>query len=142
MKPDKIHLSLGLLMILTTLSWIWSCTHKANIADIPEICFEGDVLPIFANNCALSDCHDGGNGESDLVLNNYQNISHDVDPGNPNGSKIYRAIIATSGEDKMPPDQPLSLENRTIIRLWIEQGARLTVCPEKVASGDKVILNN
>ncbi|MBG0857912.1 MAG: hypothetical protein IQL11_00305, partial [Bacteroidales bacterium] len=36
----------------------------------------------------------------------------------------------TSGENKMPPDQPLSLENRIIIRLWIEQGAMLTTCPD------------
>jgi hypothetical protein len=35
----------------------------------------------------------------------------------------------------MPPNQPLSLENRTIIRLWIEQGAGLTVCPETTGTG-------
>lgn len=54
MKPDKIYLSLALLIILTTISWITSCTHEAIIADIPEICFEGDVLPIFSNSCAIS----------------------------------------------------------------------------------------
>lgn len=134
MKPDKIYLSLALLVILTTISWITSCTHEAKIPDMPVICFEGDVLPIFANNCSISNCHDG-QGESDLVLNNYPNISHYVVPGNPNSSKIYEAIIATIGENKMPPDQPLSLTNRTIIRLWIEQGARLTTCPEIIVSG-------
>jgi hypothetical protein len=142
MKPDKIYLSLGLLMIFTTISWISSCTHEPNIADIPEICFERDVLPIFLNNCALTNCHDGGHGESDLVLNNYQNISRAVEPGNPDGSKIYKAIIATSGENKMPPDQPLSLENRTLIRLWIEQGAKETVCQGKGTSGDNGLVNN
>jgi hypothetical protein len=30
----------------------------------------------------------------------------------------------------MPPSNPLSLENRTTIRLWIEQGAMLTLCPD------------
>jgi hypothetical protein len=30
---------------------------------------------------------------------------------------------------KMPPDEPLSKDNRTIIRLWIEQGAPATDCP-------------
>jgi hypothetical protein len=29
----------------------------------------------------------------------------------------------------MPPKQPLSLENRTLIRVWIEQGAAETTCP-------------
>lgn len=134
MKPDKIYLSLALLLILTTVSWITSCTHEAKIPDMPAICFAGEVLPIFANNCAISNCHDG-QGESDLVLNNFLNISHDVVPGKPNSSKIYEAIIATTGENKMPPDQPLSLNNRTIIRLWIEQGARLTTCTEITATG-------
>ncbi|MCX6254433.1 MAG: hypothetical protein NTV31_08155 [Bacteroidia bacterium] len=127
MKSDKIYLSLALILIIITLSWITSCTHQANIVDIPEICFDRDVLPIFTNSCAISGCHDGG-GESHLALDNYVDISHSVVPGNPNSSRIYQAITATWGENKMPPNRPLSLENRTIIRLWIEQGAGLTLC--------------
>ena len=134
MKPDKILLLPGLIFILTILSWISSCTHKADLENIPEICFERDVLPIFQNNCAISGCHDG-QGEPDLILNNYVSISHAVEPGNPYSSKVYKAIITTSGENKMPPGQPLSLENRSIIRLWIEQGAGLTTCPDTTGQG-------
>jgi len=136
MKPDKIYFSLAILLILTTVSWITSCTHDAKIADMPEVCFERDVLPIFTNSCAISGCHDGG-GESRLALDNYVDISHFVVPGNPYSSRAYQAIIASMGENKMPPDQPLSLENRTIIRLWIEQGAGLIVCP-KITFGIRV----
>jgi len=127
MKPDKIYLSLIFLIFLATISWITSCTHDARIADMPEICFERDVLPIFKNNCAISGCHDGG-GESRMALDNYVDISHSVVPWNPNSSRTYQTITATWGENRMPPNQPLSLENRTIIRLWIEQGAGLTLC--------------
>lgn len=105
------------------------CTHKADLGNIPEICFDRDVLPIFLNSCAISGCHDG-TGESGLRLTSYVPISHAVEPGRPYDSEIYKAIITTSGEDKMPPDNPLSLEDRTIIRLWIEQGAGLTTCPD------------
>jgi hypothetical protein len=129
MKPDKIYVSLGLLIFLTIISWITSCTHEGDVTNFPEICFEADILPIFTNSCAISGCHDG-NGESDLILNSYLDISHSVIPGYPYKSKVYKAITATTGENKMPPDQPLSLENRTLIRIWIEQGARLTICPE------------
>jgi hypothetical protein len=132
MKPDKIYLSLTLLIIITTISWITSCTHKANISDFPEICFERDVLPIFSNNCAISRCHDGG-GESRMALNNYADISNTVVPFNPDASRSYQTIIAT-WSNQMPPSQPLSQENRTIIRLWIEQGARSTVCPQNIAT--------
>jgi hypothetical protein len=102
-------------------------------------------LPIFLNSCAISGCHDG-QGESDLVLNSYLNISHAVVPGYPYQSKVYKSIIANSGEKKMPPDQPLSLENRTLIRIWIEQGAKLTICPENnifngSGGGDETYVN-
>jgi hypothetical protein len=138
MKPDKIFLSLTLLAILTTISWITSCTHDTKISDYPEICFARDVLPIFQNSCAISGCHDG-RGESGMSLDNYTAISRTVVPGNPGASSSYKAIIATWGENKMPPSQPLSLDNRTIIRIWIEQGAGLTTCPANAGTGKNKI---
>jgi len=126
MKPDKIYFSLVLLFLLTVFSWFTSCSHVADIANIPEVCFEGDILPIFVNNCAISGCHDGG-GESRMAFDNYVDISHSVTPWKPNSSRAYQAITG-SGEGMMPPNQPLSKENRTLIRLWIEQGAYLTTC--------------
>jgi hypothetical protein len=138
MKFNNIFLLLALISILTILFWISSCTHTADLENIPEICFERDVLPVFQNSCAISGCHDG-HGESELVLNNYVSISHTVNPGNPYSSKAYQSIIAVSGEHKMPPDQPLSLENRLVIRLWIEQGAKLTTCPDTTGQGNGYI---
>jgi hypothetical protein len=58
-----------------------------------------------------------------------------VVPGKPFSSRLYEAITALGGENKMPPGQMLSLENRTIIRLWIEQGAGLTVCADTSVPG-------
>jgi hypothetical protein len=135
MKPDKIYVSIVFLMILSTASWIISCTHNADITNLPEICFKRDVLPIYKNNCAKPGCHDG-TGEAG-TFNNYPDISQSVVAGNPNSSRSYQAIIATWGENKMPPDQPLSLENRTIIRLWIEQGAKETACPVVVMAPEE-----
>lgn len=129
MKIDKVYLFLALIFIFTTASWVTSCTHNANIDNLPLICFERDVLPIFQNNCAISGCHNG-TGESGLILNSYVPISHAVEPGKPYSSRIYNSIIATSGENVMPPNQPLSKDNRTIIRLWIEQGALNQYCAE------------
>ena len=98
MKPDKIYLSFALLIILTTFSWFTSCTHVANIANVPEVCFTADVLPIFINNCAMSGCHDGGGRESRMTLNNYADISRTVTAGDPNASRSYQAIIAKMGK--------------------------------------------
>jgi mono/diheme cytochrome c family protein len=135
MKPDKTCLSLALLIILAVFSWFTSCTHVANIANIPEVCFTADVLPIFVNNCAMPGCHDGGGRESRMALNNYADIIRTVTAGNPNASRSYQVIIAKSGENMMPPGQPLTLTNRTLIRIWIEQGAGETTCPGSPAGG-------
>lgn len=128
MKVKKVYLLLSAVLVITIFSWISSCKHVADISGFPEICFEGEVLPVFKNSCAISGCHDGS-GESGLILNSYEGIMEGVVPGDPYGSSVYKAIIATRGETKMPPDQPLSQDNRTIIRVWIEQGANQTQCP-------------
>lgn len=112
---------------------IGACKHQADISNIPDLCFDGEILPIFLNNCALTGCHDG-TGESEHAYTSYGSIMHNIVPGNPAASEIYRSMTG-SGENRMPPDQPLPAENRTKIRLWIEQGAKPTTCP--AASGSK-----
>jgi len=131
MKTNKTKLLLASLIILAAFSWITSCTHKADISGYPDVCFDTEVQPIITNSCAIAGCHDG-RGEG-MALTNYTNISRRVSPGNPDASSIYKAITSTWGENKMPPDQPLSADNRTIIRLWIEQGAKEVICTPGVA---------
>ncbi len=127
MKADRYYHSFFLLIILIVLFLASSCTHEADLTGLPEVCFNRDVLPIYTNNCSISDCHDG-KGEAGPALNNYSNIVGTVVPGNPEKSASYKAIITTWGENKMPPGQPISIDQRTIIRVWIEQGALQTTC--------------
>jgi len=137
MKFNTITVTLMLVMVLSSAGWITSCRHEANIADFPEVCFETDVLPLFLNNCAKTNCHDG-NGEP-MRLTLFSEIRNEVEPGKPYSSNIYKAITATSGEGQMPPGQPLSIDNRTIIRIWIEQGATNPVCPPVAGSKSEII---
>jgi hypothetical protein len=139
-KINMVYLFLVLILITVSFSWITSCKHNADITDIPELCFERDVLPVFQNSCAISGCHEG-QGESNLTLNNYTDIRGGVVPGKPYSSRLYKAIISSGGENMMPPGQRLSLENRTIIRLWIEQGAGLTVCADTSGTSNGYLNN-
>ena len=149
MKPDKILLSLSLLIILTTFSWISSCTHKADLTGMYKPCMK-EVWMIFSSSCVyfksgttVIHCHDG-DGESDLRLDSFKSIFDAVEtPGDPYSSPVYKAIIAKRGENKMPPSGPLSLDNRTIIRLWIEQGAStdITDCDTAVVVSYDPYLN-
>jgi len=98
------------------------------VNDLREVCFEAEVLPIMQNSCATSNCHDV-TAEHGYRLDSYAGILEGIKPFDPGQSKLYQSIIST-GEDRMPPDQPLSKDARTIIRVWIQQGAENTICDD------------
>jgi len=98
-----------------------SCQHEVlpNI-NASDICFERDVLPIFVSNCAMSGCHDAGTAADKYVLTNYSTImSKGIRSGRPENSKIWEEIE----ENEMPPNHPLTPEQKSIIKTWIAAGA-------------------
>lgn len=104
-----------------------SCQHEGISADqLEPICFTEQVLPIFQNSCGTSGCHDAKTAEEGYVFTDYAGIMKSITPGNADKSKAYKAI--TSNLEIMPPDNPLPQDKRTLIRLWIEQGAKETTC--------------
>jgi ribosomal protein S16 len=91
------------------------------------VCFESSVLPIFISSCARSGCHDAITREEGYVLDNYDNIVRKgIVPGKANESKLYK-VLFESGDDRMPPDAPLSQAQKDSIAAWINQGAKNTV---------------
>lgn len=133
MNPYRANIFRILITVVSLIIIFSSCKHEAIVPDnIPEVCFEREVLPIFRNSCGITGCHDGS-GEDEYILTDYLGISHSVVSGKPYESPVYKAIIARRGEDRMPPDRPLPAQSRIIIRLWIEQGAKLTSCPDNTS---------
>jgi len=131
MKNKKLGLKTATLFCIigTLLIGLLSCENTGVSADqMPEICFNTQVLPIFQNSCATSGCHDS-QGESGYTFTSYNGIMAAITPGNASKSAAYQAITSTF--QLMPPNNPLSQNNRTIIRLWIEQGANETTCGNK-----------
>jgi hypothetical protein len=137
MKPFKIKLFLASLIILATISWITSCTHKTDISGYPDVCFDTEVLPIFVGNCAIDGCH-SGNGEA-MPITKYTEIMYGITAGNPDKSSFYQVMIDKWGINRMPPSQPVSIDNRTIVRMWIEQGAPELKCAPAVATDTKTV---
>ncbi len=117
---------------------IISCRHEStDLSSFQEICFETEVLPIFKTNCAISGCHDGS-GES-FRLQDYSGIMQGITPYKPRESSIYKAITA-EWLNLMPPDNPLSQEQRTTIRLWIEQGALNSTCSSSTDTTTNIVV--
>jgi len=116
-----------------------SCKHD-NIepGKYPAICFTKQILPIFTSNCARPDCHDQ-TGAAGLVLDSYEGIITGIKKGDANGSSIYKAITNV-WDNMMPPDRPLPQELRTLLYLWIEQGAENdTTCVNDTSTTNGIV---
>ena len=87
------------------------------------------MLPIIQTSCGISGCHDGS--AEGFLATDYASIMRSVVPGDPRGSTLYSVITKNGGEaGMMPPDRPLTKEQRTIIHVWIAQGAENNNCSD------------
>jgi mono/diheme cytochrome c family protein len=106
------------------------CT-KEYVEDINGVCFERDVLPIFVSNCTTSGCHNSVDKAEGYDLSSYETIiSKGIEPGDYKSSEIYQVLVASFGDEAMPPSpyDRLSDEQIATIALWIEEGAEKTTC--------------
>jgi len=124
-RMNSIVLSGITLIILSTL--LFSCTHDpVNLEGLDPVCFDTQVLPILQTSCGMAGCHDGSAGG--FMPTDYQSVMQSVTPGNPRGSGLYQVITAINSENMMPPNGPLTQEQRSIIEIWIAQGAENIIC--------------
>lgn len=133
----------GVIVVIFSAVILYACKHEtlapavsSNPVNPPpppppasdEVCFD-DVLQVFRSGCAKSGCHDAASAQKGYVFDSYVNImKKDVKPGNAGGSKVFQVIIETDPGKKMPkaPYPALLPSQVTMIRKWINQGARFT----------------
>ena len=111
-----------ILFVIWGLTLLQSCRHDPEGVGLqPKVCFTTQIKPIFETNCNMSGCH-GANSEK-YDFRTTKGILHGISPYKPYDSEIYDAI--TSPWSPMPPspNSPLSKNQRTLILLWISQGA-------------------
>ena len=101
------------------------------IPDRPD--WNWDVRPILSQNCFS--CHGQGMQKAGLRLDidkaAYDPIPEDknkraIVPGNPGKSELYKRIISTNADYRMPPKEAhktLSAHDVAVIERWITQGA-------------------
>jgi hypothetical protein len=82
-----------------------------------EVSFSADVWPIIEKYAV--EAHGGKGG---VFLESYEDIMEQVVPGDPENSRLYKALIG-DGMKQMPPGNPLPDDLINIIYNWIEQGA-------------------
>ena len=104
-------------------------TGSGRPCNVDSVYFTNDILPILNSNCAMSGCHDAITHKDDVELTGYNKIRKEVDPGRASESKLYKVLIEKI--DKRMPPLPmaaLSPAQITMIRTWINQGAKNNSC--------------
>ncbi|MFN8353850.1 MAG: cytochrome c [Spirosomataceae bacterium] len=118
-----------------------STTSSSTTGGIPatagQACFDTQIKPIFAANCAMSGCHDAITKEEGYDLSSYSKIiSKGISAGKATSSKIYQVINANGG-DRMPPSprSKLTATEISLLAQWINEGAKNTICQTTSSSG-------
>jgi hypothetical protein len=96
--------------------------------------FNFDVRPILSDKCYFCHGPDAKNRKSKLRLDTPEGAykalkggGHAVKPGSTRESQLFRRIYSSDSDEMMPPPEaknPLNASEKTILKLWIEQGAR------------------
>src|SRR5262245_6772250 len=92
--------------------------------------FQRDIQPIFAAAC--QSCHGAAKQRSGFRLDDGAealkggNSGPVIKPGDASGSRLLFIVAGHDAELKMPPDgkKPLTPEQVSLLRAWIEQGAK------------------
>ena len=91
-----------------------SCKKDPEITGLPEIYYQTDIKPIINSQCTM--CHS--------EYSTYNGLMSIVTKGKPEKSELYNVITNPWALIRMPRDkEPLTKDQRTLIHLWILQGA-------------------
>ena len=94
--------------------------------EVPSVTFKNDILPIFAESCALAGCHVGGDAQGGLDLSDYDSFSSGGNSGaafvagDGDGSLVVKRI---DGGGMPPIGAPLTAEQIQFFIDWIDNGA-------------------
>jgi mono/diheme cytochrome c family protein len=129
--PASRRVSLRMLLLLTVVTSVL----PAGLAAAQEgsqrpVNFQRQVQPIFAKRCFA--CHGPDMNEGGLRLHDSQAAlaeldsgEHAIVPGDTEQSAILLRISSDDESMRMPPEgKPLSAEEVSLIRRWIEEGAK------------------
>ena len=96
-------------------------------AQVPaRVDFGRDVQPIFRDYCYS--CHGPDQQMNGFRLDRRADALRgggqtNIGPGNADGSRLYHRLIGTKFGPQMPPTGPLTADQISIVKAWIDQGA-------------------
>lgn len=90
--------------------------------------FEQNVLPILNQHCYTCHSHEQEiSGNLALDFANGWKVGGDrgpaIQPGDPKGSLLLQAVRGEIADLKMPPEEPLTTDQISVLQQWIQDGA-------------------
>ncbi|HUS39786.1 MAG TPA: PSD1 and planctomycete cytochrome C domain-containing protein [Pirellulales bacterium] len=106
-----------------------AATPQAPPAAGPPVDFQRQVQPIFARHCTA--CHGPAESEAGLQLTRKETAFAELEsgeravvPGDLKASALWQRLSTDDESERMPPEgEPLTDEQKDVIRRWILQGA-------------------
>jgi len=94
----------------------------------PAVDFIKEVQPLLTAHCIK--CHGGIRAKGGFSFARKESVFspaksglHPIVPGKPDASELLARITSHDEEERMPPEDPLSAQQITTLRKWIEEGA-------------------
>ncbi|MCC9604402.1 DUF1553 domain-containing protein [Blastopirellula sp. JC733] len=132
-----MHLPLKLSLFQLAILALSAIGTRYVLADSPDGVrpdFAAEVLPILTQRCFACHGPDENKREAGLRLDQAASFFHRrgdepaiVQPGDAAHSELYRRLVASDPDAQMPPPKhgdPLSLNEITTIKRWIDSGAK------------------
>lgn len=113
------------LLLLSLPLWMAS----SSLAETPDEFFTSQVEPILRDHCFPCHSHATGKMKGGLTLDwrsgweSGGSQGPAIKPGDPDQSLLIRAILRSDPQLKMPPEDPLTLEEQAILVRWVREGA-------------------
>ena len=113
----------------SVIGWVFLLAGTA-AAQVPaNVDFARDVQPILRQHCV--ECHGPSQQMRGLRLDRRRDALPNrvgangvrIVPGNSSASVLYRRLAGSESGPQMPPDGPLSQEQISVIKTWIDRGA-------------------
>ena len=115
-----------LFAVFIAISFWYSCTKDTAIAppaapvcDSTHVSYTKSIVPLMANNCTLSGCHDGNTSGANN-LTNYITVKAEVATDSPSINSVLCRVQSTACGDLMPKGSYRGLNPLLIdtLKLW------------------------
>lgn len=123
MVLHRVYFNYVLCLVATCCANSFSVAGAADVGAGEPIRFESGIRPILDQRC--SECHSAAVAESGLIVSTRDRLLQggDAGPALVRGSADVSLLYKKIAAGEMPPDDPLSPEEISRIRAWIDGGA-------------------